>query len=178
MTRRKSERPDNVDDIINTWATIRPELDVSAMQVFGRLHRSFLLYREQISARFEELGTNVAGFDVMAALRRAPEMKMSAGDLAQQTLVTTGGLTLRVRKLEAAGLVSRTRDATDNRVVHVQLTEAGRELLDKVADEHFTNLSRMLDGLDARTKESLADQLSLLEGSLRRAAPGLEPRES
>ncbi len=95
MTRRKSERPDNVDDIINTWATIRPpELDVSAMQVFGRLHRSFLLYREQISARFEELGTNVAGFDVMAALRRAPpEMKMSAGDLAQQTLVTTGGLT-------------------------------------------------------------------------------------
>lgn len=177
MKKPVSDRPDTVDDIISAWATIRPELDVSAMQVFGRLHRSFLLYREQISDRFEELGTNVAGFDVMAALRRSPDMKMSAGDLAQQTLVTTGGLTLRVRKLEAAGLVSRTRDAADNRVVHVQLTEAGRKLLDEVADVHFANLSTMLDGLDKRTKDSLADQLALLEASLRRAAPGLEPRE-
>ncbi|OYO18343.1 MarR family transcriptional regulator [Enemella dayhoffiae] len=177
MTKR-SVRPDAVDDIIATWAVTRPGLDVSAMEVFGRLHRSFLLYRQQISDRFEELGTNVAGFDVMAALRRAPNFRMSAGDLAHQTLVTTGGLTLRVRKLEAAGLVRRSRDANDNRVVHVQLTDAGRKLVDEVADEHFASLTQMLAGLSNRTQESLADQLAQLERSLRSAAPELEPREA
>ncbi|OYN94034.1 MarR family winged helix-turn-helix transcriptional regulator [Enemella evansiae] len=178
MSKRNGQRPDTVDEIIAAWAVTRPGLDVSAMEVFGRLHRSFLLYREQIADRFEELGTNVAGFDVMAALRRAPEFRMSAGDLAHQTLVTTGGLTLRVRKLEAAGLVRRTRDTVDNRVVHVQLTDAGRELVDRVADEHFANLARMLDGLTPRAQDDLADQLSLLEASLHAAAPGLEPREA
>lgn len=177
MAKKPAGHEDAVEEIISSWAQVRPELDVSAMEVFGRLHRTFLLYRQQISNRFEELGTSVAGFDVLAALRRAPEGRMNAGELAHQTLVTTGGLTLRVRKLEAAGLVRRTRDTADNRVVHVQLTEEGRRLVDEVADEHFAKLSAMLDGLSPRTKKSLATQLAALESSLQDAAPGMEPQE-
>src|SRR3712207_8934425 len=55
------------DDIIGQWGRVRPGLDVSAMQVFGRLHRSFLLYRSAIGERLTEGGTIEPGVDVLAA---------------------------------------------------------------------------------------------------------------
>ncbi|WP_338538961.1 MarR family transcriptional regulator [Janibacter terrae] len=164
-------QPDQVDQIIESWATVKPGLDVSPMHVFSRLHRNFLLYRKEINDLFEALGTSASGFEVLAALRRQPEFRAAAGDLAQSTLVTTGGLTLRVRRLEADGLVVRTRDTRDNRVVHVQLTDKGVELVDRVAEQHFANLDRLLVGLSTAERASLAKSLGKLERSIHEAVP-------
>lgn len=159
---------DGVGEIIRQWARSRPELDVSALEVFGRLHRSFLLYRSRINDVFERFDTNEAGFDVLACLRRAePTFRRTAGELAKQTLVTTGGLTLRVNRLEEAGLVVRERDAEDARVVYVTLSEEGHRLIDRVSDAHFAELARMLAGLDGGQREELAGLLTILEASLR-----------
>lgn len=162
-----SASPDGIADVIGQWAKVRPELDVSAMEVLGRLHRSFLLYRGAIGARFAEMNTSEPGFDVLATLRRCgPEHRLSAGELARQTLVTTGGLTLRVKRLEEEGYVRRERDPADNRMVHVELTQAGLELVDRAADAHFANLTHMLDGLTERERTSLARLLARLHQSL------------
>lgn len=166
---------DGVDDVIGQWAVVRPELDVLAMEVFGRLHRSFLLYRSAISSGFAKLGTSEPGFDVLATLRRSgPEHRLSAGELARQTLVTTGGLTLRVKRLEEEGYVRRERDPDDNRMVHVELTPAGLELVDRAADAHFRNLTRMLDGLTAEERDELARLLGRLYRTLEETAPALD----
>jgi DNA-binding MarR family transcriptional regulator len=104
---------------------------------------------------------------VLATLRRCgPEHRLSAGELARQTLVTTGGLTLRVKRLEEEGYVRRERDPADNRMVHVELTQAGLELVDRAADAHFANLTQMLDGLTERERSSLARLLARLHQSL------------
>ncbi|EOM74498.1 MarR family transcriptional regulator [Rhodococcus rhodnii] len=180
MAESGTEYSDAVGEIIRGWAQTRPELDVSALEIFGRLHRSYLLYRSSINANFERFGTNEAGFDVLASLRRAePDHRRTAGELAKQTLVTTGGLTLRVNRLEDAGLVTRERDETDARVVYVTLTDAGHELIDSVADAHFAELDRMLAGVGVRDRATLARLLSALEGSLHAATdeetlPGAE----
>lgn len=161
---------DGVADIIRGWAQSRPGLDVSALEIFGRLHRSYLLYRAEISARFEHYGTNEAGFDVLACLRRAePDYRRTAGELAKQTLVTTGGLTLRVNRLVDAGLVIRQRDENDARVVYVVLTDEGKRLIDDVADTHFANLNNMLTGVPQAQRRQLAELLYGLEESLRAA---------
>jgi DNA-binding MarR family transcriptional regulator len=169
---------DAVDEIIGQWGRVRPGLDVSAMQVFGRLHRSFLLYRSAIGERFTETGATEPGFDVLAALRRSgPEQRLSAGELARQTLVTTGGLTLRVKRLEKDGLVRRERDPEDHRMVYVSLTDAGRELVDRTADLHFVNMARMLEGLTTEEREDLAHLLGRLYEALQEATPGVDLAE-
>lgn len=166
---------DGVDDVIGQWARVRPELDVSAMEVFGRLHRSFLLYRAAIGSAFAEFGTNEAGFDVLATLRRSgAQHRLTAGELARRTLVTTGGMTLRVKRLEKAGYVRRERDEDDNRLVYVELTDDGLDLVDRVAAEHFQNMKRMLSGLSIRDRDQLARLLSRLHRSLQDAVPGAE----
>lgn len=78
---------DGVDVIVSHWAVARPELDVSGLKVFGRLHRSFLVYKNRIAETFEKYDITDSGFDVLACLRRAvPDHRLTAGELAEQTL--------------------------------------------------------------------------------------------
>ena len=165
---------DGVDVIVSHWAVARPELDVSGLKVFGRLHRSFLVYKNRIAETFEKHNITDSGFDVLACLRRAvPDHRLTAGELAEQTLVTTGGLSLRVKRLEEAGLVTRSRDAGDARLVYVQLTPEGSALVDAVADEHFRKLNTMLGDMSEDDIQSLAALLGRLESSAR-AVPGTD----
>lgn len=163
--------------IIDHWRRVRPELDVTSLNVFGRLHRAFLVYRAAINAGFATTGASEPGFDVLAALRRAePDFTLTAGDLAKQTLVTTGGLTLRVNRLEKDGYVVRFRDAEDQRIVHVRLTASGLQLIDRAADVHYENLRRLLSGLSTEECETLSDLLAKLFTSMRIAAPEFAPQ--
>ncbi|MDJ0395035.1 MarR family transcriptional regulator [Rhodococcus sp. G-MC3] len=159
---------DGVDVIVSHWAVARPELDVSGLKVFGRLHRSFLVYKSRIAETFEKHDITDSGFDVLACLRRAvPDHRLTAGELAEQTLVTTGGLSLRVKRLEDAGFVTRSRDAGDARVVYVELTPTGSALVDNVADEHFKKLSAMLGDMNEDDVKTLSALLARLENSAR-----------
>jgi DNA-binding MarR family transcriptional regulator len=162
---------DRVDLSVAQWAEQWPELDVSAMEVFGRLHRIFHLYEAEIARVFHEHGVNAAAFGVLAALYRSgPPYRLQVGDLAELTLVSTGGMTQRLDRLERLGLVVRERDRGDRRVVHATLTDAGHECAREVAEAHFTNERRLLHLLDPDQRGRLADILRLLERSVTTAA--------
>ncbi len=171
MARRNSARPDAVDFMMEEWRRECPELDASAMAVLGRLHRTYYRYQEQLTEVFASFDLTMSGFSILAALRRAGSpFRRTAGELADANLVTTGGITQRVDKLERAGLVRRERDPDDRRVVYVDLTEQGLDVIDKVSAAHFANERRMLAGLTDTEQERLADLLSRLETSLDLAA--------
>ncbi|MCX5045093.1 MarR family transcriptional regulator [Aldersonia sp. NBC_00410] len=120
-----------------------------------------------MAAAFEEHGINMASFDVSAALRRSgPPFRKTSGQPAESSLVTTGGITLRVDRLEKAGLVVRVRDPEDRRVVYACLTEEGLRVIDATAAAHFGNESRMLAGHSADKRKQLARLLQELEPSI------------
>src|SRR3954466_12335572 len=81
-----------------------------------RLHRPFL----------EPLGLTYPQFLVMLALYE--DAPRSVGDLGSVLGMATGTLTPLLKRLEAAGLVTRTRDSADERRVLIDLTDAGRAL--------------------------------------------------
>lgn len=167
MRNGTSVDPDPVDHIVAQWAVQRPDLDVSALEVFGRLHRAYLRYHAELTHLFDKFGINMAAFDVLAALRRGgPPFRMTAGQLAEWSLVTTGGITLRVDRLVKAGLVERERDTADRRIVYTRLTDEGLAVVDSVAGDHFAKETRMLGGLSRREQGQLARLLSKLETSI------------
>ncbi|MFC7339808.1 MarR family winged helix-turn-helix transcriptional regulator [Saccharopolyspora griseoalba] len=171
MARRSRSRPDAVDYMLAEWERECPDLDASGMAVFGRLHRAYQRYQDQLTRVFGEFDQTINGFGILASLRRAgPPYRRTAGELADAALVTTGGISQRVDKLEQAGLVVRERDAEDRRVVYVQLTEQGVKFVEDVGAAHFDNEKRMLSGLTATERDRLADLLSRLENSLDHAA--------
>lgn len=138
------------------WARERPDLDTSAMGIIGRLHRLADVLDKELRPVFEAAGISDGDFDVLAALRRSGEpFELTPGELAATTIITSGAVTKRVDRLVSAGLVTRTVAAHDGRVRRVALTAAGRELVDRVVEQHYANEERLLAVFSASEREAL-----------------------
>ncbi|MEU1972879.1 MarR family transcriptional regulator [Microbacterium sp. NPDC019599] len=147
---------DRIAQIQAAWQRERPDLDVSPQGVIGRLHRVALELTERLTAVYAQHGLSEGDFDVLATLRRAgAPYERAAGELADHTLVTTGGLTKRVDRLEARGLVERRVEASDARRRVIRLTPAGRALIDEAFTAHMTNEHHLLDELGAADVEAI-----------------------
>ncbi len=66
---------------------------------------------------------------------------MTQSDIADQLSVQGATVTNMLQRMEEAGLVTRRRDDEDNRLVRVNLTDAGRER-ERAINEQFLKLER------------------------------------
>ncbi|MFD1859715.1 MarR family transcriptional regulator [Aeromicrobium camelliae] len=154
---------DEVDRIVAAWRRERPETDVSPMEVLSRVTRLAKHLDRLRKQAFAAQGLEPWEFDVLAALRRAGEpYELSAGQLVTATMVTSGTMTNRVDRLQSKGLVERRPAPSDRRGVLVRLTTAGRERVDAALDELMNHESRLLAGLPAADRESIASSLRVL----------------
>lgn len=76
-------------------------------------------------------------------------------ELARLIAVTTAAATSVIDKLVRAGLVERTQDESDRRVVGVQLTELGRETVKLMNKTHEERLESVLQELDLPKQHEL-----------------------
>ena len=151
-----TEPADHVAEVMAQWRRERPDLDVSPQGLIGRLHRLAATLYDELDTVYAQFGVSDGEFDVLATLRRAGEpFELTPSQLAQWTMVTSGAVSKRLDRLEAAGLVSRERSATDGRGRVVRLTAAGRELIDAAFTAHIANEHRLIEGLSARDRAQL-----------------------
>lgn len=155
---------DHVDFILGQWQQERPDLDVRAMGVIGRVGRLYLAYLKPMEQTFARYGLNAAKFDVLATLRRAGAPHcLSAGALMKATMVASGTMTNRIDRLEADGLVTRSTNPEDSRSFLISLTDQGRSLIDEVVEAHVATQTSLLAGL---TETEIAQFSSLLSKAL------------
>lgn len=154
--------PDRVARIQAEWRRERPDVDTFPQGVIGRLHRVAALLTEELVAVYSRFGLNEGDFDVLATLRRTgPPYARAAGELADHTMVTTGGLTKRVDRLVEKGLVERRPGPSDARQRIIALTPAGVELIDAAFTAHMANEHRLIDEIgraDAARLELLLER--------------------
>lgn len=153
---------DFADVVVAQWRSERPDLDFSAMGPIARLGRLALFGGRLVDAVFADTGLERAEFDVLAGLRRngAP-FQMTPSRLAEILLVTRGGMTKRIDRLEARGLVERQANVADRRSLLVGLTAEGLRVCDELVARHTANESRLLDVLSA-------DELVVFDDVLRK----------
>jgi len=101
---------------------------------------------------------------------------MSQTEICGKLLKSSGNTTLVVDNLEKHGLVQRQRDENDRRVVMVQLTEAGRELIAAVFPAHAAAVSEEMSVLTAEEQHQLGELCRKLGKALeqRQAAQSLQ----
>jgi DNA-binding MarR family transcriptional regulator len=160
-------RADEVDEVVDRWAAVRPDVDPASIGVFGRIARLDLMRRAAVRRLHNRHGINSAAFDLLSQLRRAdPPHRRTTGELAEATLLTSAATTLRIDRLEADGLVRRVRSDEDRRVVYAELTPAGLARIDALYEEHVALENRLLAGLAVDERMQLADLLRTLTHSV------------
>lgn len=97
------------------------------------------LYRPML----EKLDLTYTQYVTMLALWEQDHVTVTA--LGNKLYLDSGTLTPLLKKLEAAGHITRTRDRNDERSVLVELTEQGRALKEKALDIPY-QLACKLDG--------------------------------
>ncbi|MFE2516746.1 MarR family winged helix-turn-helix transcriptional regulator [Streptomyces mirabilis] len=150
---------DPVDAIIEQWATVRPDLDTAAMEVFGRVFRLARTMGDRMEKAYAPYGISRGEFDVLATLRRSDApYTLSPRQLSATLMLTTGGMTGRLDKLERAGLLRRSPDPHDRRGLQVTLTDKGLRLIDEAVGAGLAVQTEALAHLD----EERAGQLAAL----------------
>lgn len=163
----KSTEVDAIDRILADWLRERPDLDASSIGVLGRLLRVANQIRAVESSYFDEYGLTLASFDVLANLRRSgPPHRKTAGELATSSMLTTGGITFRLDRMEEQNLIERVRTREDRRVVYAQLTTHGKAVIDEALGKHLDKQRQMLSGLTPLELDQLAALLKKAEASV------------
>jgi DNA-binding MarR family transcriptional regulator len=151
--RKAGEVTDAIDKVESDWRRERPDIDVSSMGIISRVWRIGRHLERQRKDQLAEFGSDRGTIDVLGMLRRSgPPYRRSAGELMRSALITSGGVSQRLDRLENAGLITRDIDRSDRRRVDVQLTPAGVELVDS-----------LLAGLMEHDTKVLAQALTLAE---------------
>lgn len=173
MSRQMSEAQDGVDLRRAQWAAELPDLDTRGMAILGRMRWITLSLRPPIEAIFKKYGLDSGEFDVIATLRRSgPPYCLRPTELYRWLMISSGGLTARLARLEKTGLVTRLPDPDDARSMLVQLTSAGADLTERAFREDMAFESAVLDALTS-------DEAATLEALLRKLAlADLNPRAS
>lgn len=111
----------------------------------------------------QEAGTGRSPGQLSALAAVHSHGPLTLGALAEHERVTPPSMTSIVAKLEADGLVRRSPDAGDRRVVLASVTPAGRQLVEDSRRRKTTWLTGRVAALTADEQTRLADALDVLD---------------
>ncbi len=154
---------DPIDELVDGWRAVRPDLDFQPMALFARCNRFVLLSLRKLEATLAEHELSLGEFDVLSALRRTGSpFTLRPSELADRLMVTRAGMTGRVDKLEAQGFVERRRDPDDRRSEPITLTKAGRRLFDAALVDYLAAEEQLFAGLSEAQRRQLDSLLRRL----------------
>lgn len=165
------ENADHVDRLRGQWRKELPDLDTEPMAILGRAYRLANLVRPSIEATFASFGLDRGEFDVISTLRRSgPPYRLTPTELYTSLMISSGGLTHRLDRLQKSGLILRERSQADGRSMAVGLTDEGIRLAEAAFRVDMASESSYLTSLSGEEREHLAALLRKLLVSVERRA--------
>ncbi len=158
---------DAVDRIIEQWRAERPDLDPGAKAITGRIVRLSNLMQRRFAESFAEFGLSEGDYGLLVPLRRAGDpYELTPTALARSRMITSGGLTPALDRLEKRDWIERRPNPEDRRGTLVRLTSTGLDLVDEAMARHATAEQELLAALGPSDRDRLAELLRELLISL------------
>jgi DNA-binding MarR family transcriptional regulator len=148
---------DPIDEAARQWG--RRWGGVPAMHAVTSLMRVQQLVIGRLDSLLKPHGLTFARYEALVLLVFSSRGSLPLGKMGERLQVHPTSVTSIVQRLVAAGLVRRVRDDTDGRIVLAEITEAGRELVERATAD--------LVGADFALGELSDDELAQLSALLR-----------
>jgi MarR family transcriptional regulator, 2-MHQ and catechol-resistance regulon repressor len=142
----------------------REEGQTLALRLWIALARAHNAVQAQAAEDVGRHGLTLAEFGALEALFHKGPMLL--GELQRRILVSSGGITYLVDRLEKRGLVERRECPGDRRARLAALTPAGEALVREIFPAHATRIKSALGGLGKKEKrEAIRLLRALAEGA-------------
>ena len=133
-----------------------------ALAVYVKLLRAGRAVLARVEPLFAAAGLTPTQFGVLEAiLHKGP---LSQRELGRKVLTSAGNMTDLIDKLEGRGLVRRVRQKQDRRTVRVELSPAGRKLIEPLFVRHAADIAAVMAVLsrdELRELDTLLRKLGL-----------------
>lgn len=130
-------------------------------------------YSARFSALLERRQLSMREIDVLLFLVNNPGYD-TARDITEFRGLSKSQVSQAVDLLTAEGLLQRTTDTVDRRVIHLSLTEAGKPLAAEALAIQSACISQLLSGLSPQQQEELKNLLEIVLDNGTRLAEDLE----
>jgi len=141
--------------------------------LFLALWRTTAEIRRIAEGNIAASGLCFTDFAVLEALLNGGPQRITT--LAEKVMLTSGSATTAIDRLADRQLVTRTADATDARARMIELTGAGRALIEPVFAEHAAELDDAVAALTDDERATLLTLLLKLRAGVRRRTPAPRP---
>lgn len=160
MARRMSSTEpvvsDSVDVMLEVWKQELPDLDLATEGIVERIQKLNKHLARAMNETLAEFDLDRGEWWLLGALRRSgPPYRLSPGRLAAHLGLSSGAMTNRLDRLEAAGLLRRLPDPTDRRALQVELTDAGWRAWQDSTSAQARKEAMVASALDHNEKEML-----------------------
>jgi DNA-binding MarR family transcriptional regulator len=137
-----------------------PELDVASVETcLAFLYATADVY-QAIDVHFARYGLSKGKFTLLMQLYQAHEKGLTPSECAERAGVTKATITGLLDGLERDGLVRRFPDSQDRRMLRLQLTDQGRDLLSQMLPDHFCRTTGLMANLTDSEKKTLIKLLN------------------
>jgi DNA-binding MarR family transcriptional regulator len=134
-------------------------------EVFLEIQRTAQVAGRWVVEALRPSGLTPPQFNVLRILRGARPDALSSGGIAERMVNHDSDLTRLLDRLEVAGLVEKSRDSEDRRIVNVRITPAGLRLVESASRAVQLRIRTELGPLGSRRLGVLADLLELARGA-------------
>lgn len=133
-----------------------------------------LAIRADVDSMARDHGLTAPQYTALTVLQMNPGM--SGAQLARRSFVTAQAGSEMIANLERKGLICRTPDAANRRILRISLTEAGEEVVQACEGAMDSLEKRMLSGLPSGTAAEVKGVLAACVHNLMPAAPQSDVR--
>ena len=162
----ENDQTDHVGRVQAQWRREMPEVKLEGLAILARARRITLMAREKILPVLARHDLDAGEFYVLAALRRAgAPYALRPTELYKSLMVSSGGMTDVLRRLDQRGLVRRRPSDEDRRSMLVELTPGGRKLIEQAWREDMAVENELVASLSNAQREQLGlllEQLALI----------------
>ena len=131
----------------------RRENEASATRVWLILWKAARALEQNAIGSIAGLDLGLSDFAVLEVLLHKGCQPVNV--IGKKVLLTSGSITAAVDRLEARKLVQRTADPNDRRSRIVQLTDAGKRLIEDTFERHHTDMEEAMAVLGASERIEL-----------------------
>lgn len=145
------------------WQRERPDIDCSGKAVVGRVVHLYDIVMRSVDRTLAQHGLKYPTYAVLATLRVSGEpYRMSPSELLSSLLLSSGGLSNVLRRMEKDGFIRREADKRDGRGVIVELTEKGIAAADASMADHAAMERKFCECLPPELHDTIAKGLGLM----------------
>ena len=156
----KAPAHDHIDEMLDVWKREIPDLDKLTEGIIERIQILSWNFNQALDEVLEEVELDRREFGLLGKLRRhGPPYRASAGKLAADLRLSSGAITNRLDRMEAAGLIRRLPDPNDRRGTLVEPTENGHKAWDETVGASARSEAAATGVLSEAEKVQLHDLL-------------------